>query len=169
MPPSLLANPDPSAAEAYLLSILTASSVPSWITALPPSVTSYVLELGQGAEGLLRSEAPALYTRATAFATVLESSGQATAIATILGGPGGYAGPVGGYGGRANGTAGAGETAVASAGSGAVPAGPSVTAGPGGSNGENSTEDFTGGAASARGVALVGALAGVAVGSLLLL
>ncbi|KAI4165622.1 MAG: hypothetical protein LQ342_000564 [Letrouitia transgressa] len=158
VPPYLLANPNPSAAEAYLLSILTATSLPSWITALPPSVTSYVIELGQGAEGLLKSDAPALYT-------------QVTAIATVLGGPGGYAGPAGGYGGGgANGTAGSGETAVASAGSGAAPAGPSATAGPGGSNGGSPPpEDFTGGAASARGVALVGVLAGVVVGGLLLL
>ncbi|KAL9607498.1 MAG: hypothetical protein Q9167_007591 [Letrouitia subvulpina] len=153
VPPSLLANPDPRAAEAYLLSLITATSLPSWLTNLPPSVTNYILNLGEGAQGLLKSDAPSLYA-------------EATAIATLLAAPGGYAGPAGGYGG-ANGTAGAGGTAVASAGSGLAPAGPSATAGSG--SGNPPAEDFTGGAASGRGVALVGALAGVAIGGLLLL
>lgn len=75
--------------EGFLLDIVQGSSLPSWITELPPSVTQYIESIGQDAANIVTSDFPGLYTSLSSEVAAFETSAAVS---------GGYAYPTGGYG-----------------------------------------------------------------------
>ncbi|KAL8830279.1 MAG: hypothetical protein Q9170_005808 [Blastenia crenularia] len=82
--------------EAFLLNIVRGSPLPSWATALPPSVSQYIESVAQDAANIVTSDFADLYTSVSSEVAALETGAAAS---------GAFVYPTGGYGGKSNYTA----------------------------------------------------------------
>ena len=96
--------------EAFILNLLQGGSLPSWVTALPPSVGQYIESIGVEAAQQFTQELPGVYKSLSAEVAALETGAAAG---------GGFVVPTGGYGGGNYSYA--GPSASASGGPGASP------------------------------------------------
>ncbi|KAI4248347.1 MAG: hypothetical protein LQ352_005936 [Teloschistes flavicans] len=123
----------------FILDLINGSPLPSWATALPPSVEQYIESVASAAANVFTSDFPELYASATSEVAALETSAAAS---------GGFVFPTGGYGGSNN-------TGPQASGSVAAPG--------------TTPKAFPGAASTNRvgGVAMAVLGAGIAVGALL--
>ncbi|KAL8926671.1 MAG: hypothetical protein Q9208_002745 [Pyrenodesmia sp. 3 TL-2023] len=82
--------------EGFLLSLVRGAPVPSYLTALPPSVEQYVQSVAEDAAQIVTSDFGALYTSVSSEVAELATG------APIIPVSGGFVSPTGGYGGVSN-------------------------------------------------------------------